>query len=135
MRRELAVVSRTRARLLAWTGAAASFGLALYTSATESMPEFRIYDGYWMLLGATAALAATAPVVWRLRREVSLLIVVLAAFLGGWAPLVIFALRKGINISERLAGARYLMAADVVSAAITVGAGCLWLALREPGKR
>jgi hypothetical protein len=133
--KEFAVVSRDRARMLAWTGAVACLGLALYTSATESMPEFRIYDGYWMLLGAAVALAVTAPAVWRLRREVSLPIVVLAVFLGSWAPLVYFALRKGISVVERLAGARYLMAADVVSAAIAVGTGCLWLALREPGKR
>src|SRR5919107_3293701 len=126
MARELATVSRGRARWIASVGAAAAFALAVYTSAVESMPEFRIYDGYWMLLGAAVALAVTGPLVWRWRREASLPMVVVATFLGSWAPLVIFALRRGTNIVERLAAARYLMLADVVSAAIVVGVACLW---------
>ena len=134
MTREITLFPRAHARLAAAAGAAASFGLAVYTSAVESMPEFRIYDGYWMLLGAAIAVAVAAPLVWRLRREISLPIVVGAAILGSWAPLVFFAVRRHMNIIERLEGARYLMAADVVSAAIAVGVACLWLALREPGR-
>jgi hypothetical protein len=132
--REITLFPRAHARLAAAAGAAASFGLAVYTSAVESMPELRIYDGYWMLLGAAIAVAVAAPLVWRLRREISLPIVVGAAILGSWAPLVFFAVRRHMNIIERLEGARYLMAADVVSAAIAVGVACLWLALREPGR-
>ena len=87
-----------------------------------------------MLLGAATALALTAPLVWRLRREASLPIVIVVSVLGSWAPLVLFAVRKHISVIERLEGARYLMAADVVCAAIAVGVGCLWMALRPPAK-
>lgn len=135
MSREIALLPRGRARLLAGLGAVAAFGLALYTSAVESMPEFRIYDGYWMMLGAAVAVGLTAPLVWRLRREVSLPIVVAAAVLGSWAPIVWFALRKEMSVLGRMEGARYLMAGDVVCAALAVGVACTWMLLREPGKR
>ncbi len=125
---------RAYARLAASAGAAASFGLAVHTSAVESIPELRIYDGYWMLLGATVAVGVTAPLVWRLRRELSLLVVVGVAVIGSWTPLVVSALQWNMNIVHRLNGARILMAADVVGAAIAVGVACLWLALRPPGK-
>jgi RsiW-degrading membrane proteinase PrsW (M82 family) len=134
-RRFSVIPPRPQARLAAAVCAAAAFALAVYTSAVESMPELHIYDGYWMLLGAALAVGVTAPLVWRQRRERSLPIVVGAAIVGSWAPLVIFALRQHMSVIQRLRGARVLMGADVVGAAIGVGVACLWLALREPGKR
>jgi hypothetical protein len=133
--REYVLLRRGPAKVAALVGAVGALGLAVYTSAKESMPELRIYDGYWMLLGAAVTFLVTAPLVWRLRREVSLPIVVVIVTIGSWLPLVLRALRRNIDVIERLEGARYLMAADVVSAAITVGIACLWLALREPGRR
>ncbi|HEX6104546.1 MAG TPA: hypothetical protein VFZ26_03125 [Gemmatimonadales bacterium] len=130
-----ATISRRGPRVAAALGAAASLGLALYTSAVESMPELRIYDGYWMMLGAAIAVALAGPFLWHMRREWSLPLVVFAAVLGSWAPLVLIAVRRHMSILERLKGARYLMAADVVGAAIAVGVACLWLAIRKPDGR
>lgn len=123
-------------RWAAATGGAAAFLLAWYTSATESMPTLRIYDGYWMLLGAAAAVGLVAPLVWSWRRQWSLLAVVAAAALGSWLPIVWLALRRHTPIMDRVRGAWYLMGGDVVAAAIPVGVACLWLALRGrgPGK-
>lgn len=118
-------------------GAGAAFLLAGYTSASESMPELRIYDGYWMLLGAAVAVTLVAPLIWPWRRERSLLAVVVAAMVGTWMPIVWFALRRHTPVMERILGAWYLMGGDVVAAAIPVGVACLWLALRGsgPGER
>jgi hypothetical protein len=120
-------------RWAAAAGAAAAFLLAWYTSATESMPTLRIYDGYWMLLGAGVAVGLVAPLVWSWRRQWSLLAVVAAAAIGCWLPIVWFALRRHTPIMDRVRGAWYLMGGDVVAAAIPVGVACLWLALRGAG--
>jgi hypothetical protein len=120
-------------RWAAAAGAAAAFLLAWYTSATESMPTLRIYDGYWMLLGAGVAVGLVAPLVWSWRRQWSLLAVVAAAALGSWLPIVWLALRRHTPIMDRVRGAWYLMGGDMVAAAIPVGVACLWLALRGRG--
>lgn len=113
-------------------GATAAFVLSGYTAVTESMPELRIYDGYRMMLGTAIAVGAVAPVVWRWRRERSLPVVVVAAVLGCWLPIVWLALRRHTPIVERVLGAWYLMGGDVVGAAMPVGVACLWMALRGP---
>lgn len=95
------------------------------------MPEFKVYDGYWMILGALVAFAAVAPLVWRLRREISMLVITVAALVGCIAPLVISALRLGMPIRVRLRGAWYLGGADLVGPAVLVGCLCLWLAVRK----
>lgn len=123
----------SRGRWGAAIGAGAAFLLAGYTSASESMPELRIYDGYWMLLGAAVAVSLVAPLIWPWRRERSLIAVVVAAMVGTWAPIVWFALRRHTPILERILGAWYLMGGDVVAAAIPVGVACLWLAIRGSG--
>ena len=120
----------SRGRWGAAAGAGAAFLLAGYTSVSESMPELRIYDGYWMLLGAAVAVTLVAPLIWSWRRERSLLVIVVAAMAGTWVPIVWFALRRHTPILERRLGAWYLMGGDVVAAAIPVGMACLWLALR-----
>jgi hypothetical protein len=126
-------VSR-RARWPAGLGAALALGLAGYTARTESMPEFHAYDGWWMLLGAALAVALAAPLVWRWPRQRSLPVVVLAAVLGSWLPFVWLAHRGHVGLWPRVKGAWWLMGADVIGAAIPVGAACLWLALREPDR-
>lgn len=119
-------------RVAAGAGAAGALGLAVYTAVTESMPQLRIYDGYWMLVGAAVAVALAAPLVWSWRREWSLGVVVAAAVVGCWLPIVWLALRRHSAVIPRMKGTWYLMGGDVVAAAIPVGVACLWMALRRP---
>ena len=58
-----------------------------------------------------------------------------AAILGSWLPIVWLAYRGHVPLLPRLKGAWFLMGADVIGAAIPVGAACLWIALREPDPR
>ena len=95
------------------------------------MPEFKVYDGYWMILGALIAFAVAAPLVWRLRREISLVVITLAALVGCVAPLVILAMRRGIPIGVRLRGAWVLGGADFVGPAVVIGCLFLWFAIRK----
>ena len=127
--------SRASARVAALLGAVLALVLAARTAAVESMPEFHAYDGYWMLLGAAIAVAGVAPLVWRWPRQRSLPAIVLAAILGSWLPIVWLAYRGHVPLLPRLKGAWFLMGADVIGAAIPVGAACLWMALREPDPR
>jgi len=94
------------------------------------MPEFRIYDGYRMMLGATLAVIAVAPFIWRWRRDRSLVVIALAAAVGSVIPLVISAVRHHMPILARLRGAWVLAGADLVGPAVVVGFVCLWLAVR-----
>jgi hypothetical protein len=129
---------RRTGQLAAGLAALAAFGWAGWAAKESAMPEFKAYDGYWMILGALIAFAAVAPLVWRLRREVSLPIVALAAAVGCVAPLVISALRLRMPIRARLLGSWVLGGADLVGPAVVVGCLCLWLALRRyeaPSKR
>ena len=119
-------------RVAAGAGAVGALGLAVYTAVTESMPQLRIYDGYWMLVGAAVAVALAAPLVWSWRREWSLGVVVAAAVVGCWLPIVWLALRRHSAVIPRMKGTWYLMGGDVVAAAIPVGVACLWMALRRP---
>ena len=129
---------RRTGQLAAGLAGLAAFGWAGWAAKESAMPEFKAYDGYWMILGALIAFAAVAPLVWRLRREVSLPIVALAAAVGCVAPLVISALRLRMPIRARLLGSWVLGGADLVGPAVVVGCLCLWLALRRyetPSKR
>jgi hypothetical protein len=125
-------VNRRRiGQLAAGLAALAAFGWAGSVAKESAMPEFKAYDGYWMILGALIAFAVMAPLAWRLRREASLVIMTLAAIAGCVAPLVISAIRLGLPIRVRLRGAWVLGGADVVGPAVVVGCLCLWLALRK----
>jgi hypothetical protein len=95
------------------------------------MPEFKVYDGYWMILGAAVGVCVVAPLVWRWHRERSLPLVVLASVVGSVVPLVISAFTHNLPIMARLRGSWMLAGADLVGPALVVGFTCLWLALRD----
>lgn len=117
-------------RAVAATAAVAAFAWAGWAAHDNAMPEFRIYDGYRMMLGATLAVIAVAPFVWRWRRDRSLMVIALAAAVGSVIPLVISAVRHHMPILARLRGAWVLAGADLVGPAVVVGFVCLWLAVR-----
>ena len=108
-----------------------SFGWAVWASHTSAMPEFGIYDGYWMILGATVAILIAAPLVWRWPRELSLVAIAAAAAIGCVAPLVVSALRKGMLVMVRLRGSWILGGADLVGPPVVIGFVALWLAIRK----
>ena len=118
-------------QLAAGFAALAAFGWAGWEAHESAMPEFKVYDGYWMILGALIAFAAVAPLVWRLPREVSLVAITLAAIAGCVVPLVVSALRRGMPIGVRLRGSWVLGGADLIGPVVVAGCLCLWLALRK----
>ncbi len=128
---------RRTGQLAAGVAALVAFGLAGWAAKAEAMPEFKVYDGYWMILGALIAFVIVAPLVWRLRREISLVVITLAAVVGCVAPLVISAFRHGMPVAVRLRGAWVLGGADLVGPAVVIGCLCLWFAVRryEPTPR
>src|SRR5918998_4865349 len=99
------------------------------------MPEFKVYDGYWMMLGAAAAVGLVGFLVWGWPRERSLPLVVIASVVGSVVPLVISALRHDMPIMVRLRGSWILAGADLVGPAVIFGFMCLWLALRDQAPR
>jgi hypothetical protein len=121
-------------RLVPAIGAVVALALAGYVSVTESMPEFGFYDGIWMLAGAAVASGIAGVVSWRWSRERSLPLVVAAAAIGAWAPILWLAHRGSVALLPRLRGTWYMMGGDVVSAAVPVGVACLWIALRPPDR-
>jgi hypothetical protein len=122
---------RKLGRAIAAAGALVAFAWAGWAAHTNAMPELRIYDGYRMILGATLAVIAVAPFIWRWRRDRSLVVVAMAAGVGSVIPLLISAIRYHMPIAARLRGAWTLAGADLVGPAVVVGFVCLWLALRE----
>jgi hypothetical protein len=125
-------VNRRRAgQLVAGLGALLAFGWAGWAAHESAMPELKVYDGYWMILGALLAFAVAAPLVWRLRREVSLVVITLAALVGCLVPLVVSALRHGMPIAVRLRGAWVLGGADLVGPSVVIGCLCLWFAVKK----
>ena len=118
-------------RVVAAVSALALFAWAGWAAHDNSMPELRVYDGYRMMIGATLAVIAVAPFVWRWRRDRSLLVIALAAAVGSVIPLVISAWKYGMPVLARLRGSWTLAGADLVGPALVVGFVCLWLAIRE----
>ena len=121
---------RAVGRTVAAVAAVAAFAWAGWAADDNAMPEFRIYDGYRMMLGATLAVIAVVPFIWRWRRDRSLLVIAVAAGLGSVIPLVISAIQHHLPILARLRGAWRLAGADLVGPAVVVGFVCLWLAVR-----
>ena len=123
--------SRRTGQIAAGLAALISFGWAVWASHTSAMPEFRIYDGYWMILGATVAILIAAPLVWRGPRERSLVAIAAVAALGCVVPLIVSALRQGIPVPVRLRGAWWLGGADLVGPPLVIGFVALWFAIRK----
>ena len=124
-------------RLIPACAALAAFLWAAKSAHDSSMPEFKVYDGYWRMLGAALAVGLLAPLVWRWPRERSLPLVVIASVVGSVVPLTISALTHSLPIMARLRGSWMLAGADLVGPAIIVGFTCLWLAVRDeaPGRQ
>ena len=118
-------------RLMPALVALAAFLWAAKSAHDSSMPEFKVYDGYWMMLGAALAVSLMAPLIWRWPRERSLLVVVIASVVGSVVPLAISALTHNLPIMARLRGSWMLAGADLVGPAVVVGFTCLWLAVRD----
>ena len=121
---------RKAGRVVAATAAVAAFAWAGWAAYENAMPELRVYDGYRMILGATLAVTAVLPFIWRWRRDRSLLAIAVAAAVGSVIPLVISAIQHHMPILARLRGAWVLAGADLVGPAVVVGFVCLWLAVR-----
>ena len=124
---------RRTGQTLAALAAFVAFGWAAWAAHLAAIPELRVYDGFWMMIGAFLAVILTAPLVWRWPRERSLVAVVLASAVGCVVPLGISAWRHHIPFMARLRGAWILGGADMVGPALIVGFICLWFAVREYG--
>ncbi len=122
---------RRLSQALAAVTAVTAFVWAARAADRASMPEFKVYDGFWMMLGATIAVSLVAPLVWRWRRERSLIVVVAASIIGSVVPLAISAMTHNLPLMARLRGSWMMAGADLVGPAIVVGFVCLWLALRD----
>lgn len=117
---------------------AALVALAMFTGAVldahrSAIPAVRLYDGYWMILGATIGMLVVGPFVWRWPRERSLVAILITSVAGSLAPLVLSALRHHMPLPARLRGAWFIGGADVVGPALVIGCMCLWFAVREHG--
>jgi hypothetical protein len=128
------VTRRKISRLMPALVALAAFLWAARSAHDSSMPEFKVYDGYWMMLGAALTVGLVAPFVWRWPRERSLLVVVSASIVGSIMPLVVSALTHDLPIMARLRGSWMLAGADLVGPAVIVGFTCLWLAVRDEAR-
>jgi hypothetical protein len=117
-------------RAVAAAAAITAFAWAGWAAYDNAMPELRFYDGYYMMLGATLAVIAVAPFIWRWRRDRSLVVIAVAAAVGSSIPLVISAVRHHMPIVVRFRGSWILAGADIVGPAVVVGFVCLWLAVR-----
>jgi hypothetical protein len=122
---------RRTGQIVAALVAVASFAWAAWAAHTSAIPELQVYDGYWMILGASLANLAVTPLVWRWPRELSLVGITVVTVLGSVAPLVISALRHGMPLGARLRGSWVLGGADLVGPALVIGFVCLWFAIRE----
>lgn len=123
-------------RRVAALAALTAFAWAGWAASESAMPEFRVYDGYWMIFGATVAVILVSPLVWRWTRDRALAVIAVASAVGCVVPLAISAARHHVPLLARLRGSWVLAGADLVGPAMVVGFVCLWLALREwtPGK-
>ena len=124
---------RTTGQIVAAVGALVAFGIALWAARDSAVPEWRVYDGFWMIGGAAITVALTAALVWRWPRELSLVAIAVATVVGSLVPLVLSAHRLHLPLMTRLRGAWVLGGADVVGVPLVVGFMCLWFAVRTHG--
>ena len=127
-------MSRRRAgQLTAAAVALAAFSFAAWAAHTSSIPAVKVYDGYWMMLGAAIGMIVVGPLVWRWPRERSLVAIAITSVVGCVAPLAISAVRHHMPLMARLRGAWIIAGADLVGPALVIGCLALWFALREHG--
>ena len=124
---------RATGQMVAALAALVAFGVALRAAKESAIPEWRVYDGFWMILGAAVAVLLTAALVWRWPRERSLIAIATATVLGSAVPLAVLAHRQHIPLLARLRGAWVLGGADVVGPPLVIGFLCLWFAVRRHG--
>jgi hypothetical protein len=124
---------RTSGQIAAALGALAAFAWAGWAASKSAIPRLRIYDGFWMMLGAAVAVILVAPLVWRWPRERSLVAIAIASVLGSFVPLVLSAIRFHMSVMARLRGSWVLGGADAVGPALVIGFVCLWFAIRKHG--
>jgi hypothetical protein len=127
------VSRRTTGQIVAALAALVAFAVALRAARESAIPEWRVYDGFWMILGAAVAVLFTAALVWRWPRERSLVAIAVASVVGSVVPLVLSAVRLHIPLMARLRGAWILGGADVVGPPLVIGFLCLWFAVRKHG--
>jgi hypothetical protein len=124
---------RAAGQVAAGIGALVAFAWAGWAARESAIPRLRVYDGYWMMVGAAMTVILVAPVIWRWPRERSLVAVAIASVLGSFLPLILSALRFHIPIMARLRGSWMIGGADAVGPALVIGFVCLWFAVRKHG--
>jgi hypothetical protein len=125
-------VNRRRAgQITAALGALVAFAWAAWAARESAIPAVRVYDGFWMMLGAAITVLLVAPLVWRWPRQRSLVAIAIASVLGSFLPLVLSAIKLHMPVMARLRGAWILGGADAVGPALVIGFVCLWFAVRK----
>ena len=124
---------RTIEQIVATLGALVAFTWAAWAARQSAIPELRVYDGFWMILGAAVAVILTAPLVWRWPRERSVVAIAIVTVLGSVVPLALSTVRLHIPIVARLRGSWVMGGADAVGPALVIGFVCLWFAVRKHG--
>jgi hypothetical protein len=124
---------RVAGQIAAGTGALAAFTVAGWAARQSAIPRLRVYDGFWMMLGATVVVILLAPLVWRWPRERSLVAIAIGTVLGCLLPLVLSALKFHMPIMARLKGAWIIGGADAVGPTLVIGFVCLWFLVRRYG--
>jgi hypothetical protein len=124
---------RITGQIVATVGALVAFAWAGWAAREAAMPELRVYDGYWMMVGAAVAVILVAPLVWRWPRERSVVAIAIASVLGSIVPLALSGFRYHIPLMARLRGSWMLGGADAVGPPLVIGFVCLWFAVRKHG--
>jgi hypothetical protein len=127
------VNSRRKGQILAAVAALAAFAWAGWAAHASSIPELRVYDGYWMMLGAGITVIVVAPLIWRWPRERSLVAIAIATVIGCVVPLAVSAMKHNIPLMARFRGSWMLGGADAVGPPLVLGFLFLWFAIREHG--
>ena len=122
---------RAAGKIAASIGALAAFGWAVWAAQDAAIPTLRVYDGFWMILGAAVSVILLAPLIWDWPRERSLVAIAIASVLGSSLPLVLSALRFHMPVMARLRGSWMIGGADAVGPALVIGFVCLWFAVRK----
>lgn len=124
---------RVAGQIAAGFGALVAFAWAGWAARAAAIPTLRVYDGFWMILGAAVSVTLVAPLIWNWPRERSVAAIAIAAVLGSSLPLILSALKFHMPVMARLRGSWIIGGADVVGPALVIGFVCLWFAVRKHG--